>query len=266
MITIKTLEEINVMELGGKRLSKILDTLGELIAPGVRGDDIEKMAEKLIRESGGTCNFKEQGGFPSCLCFSVNNEIVHGLPRGKVLKQGDIMSLDLGIFFRLEVFLKNKIDYKKYPNLRNGFHTDMAKTYLVGDVDPELQRLVRVTKKALKRGLKKVKPGVTFGDIGETIERYVDSQGFGIVRDLCGHGIGKNLHEDPEVLNYGKRHSGPTLKEGMVFCIEPMLVNGGIKIKKGKDGFSYVTEDGSAAAHFEHMVAVVRGGAITLTD
>lgn len=264
MISIKTAEEIEVMRLGGRKLAGIMDFLGNMVKPGAKAEEFENAAEKMIRATGGKCNFKDRDGFPSCLCFSVNDEIVHGVPKGKLLKEGDIVSLDLGIFFPLQVFLKGKIDVKKYPNLRNGFHTDMARTYLAGEVDPEVQRLARVTKKALKRGIKKSKPGVTFGDLGETIQRYCDSQNFGIVRDLCGHGIGKDLHEDPEVLNYGQRHTGEKLREGMVFCIEPMFTIAGTKIKKR--GSAYVTEDGSRAAHFEDMVAIVKGGAIVLTE
>jgi methionyl aminopeptidase len=264
MISIKTLEEIKVMKKGGSVLAQIINFLGQMAVPGTRGEDIESQAEKLIKQSGGKCSFKGQDGFPSCLCFSVNQEIVHGLPQGKVLKQGDIVSLDLGIFFPLEVFLKEKIDLTKYPNLKNGFHTDMARTFLVGEVDPEVQRLVRAAKKALKRGIKKSKPGITFGDLGETIGRYIESQNFGIVRELCGHGIGKDLHEDPDILNYGFRHSGQKIKPGMVFCLEPMLTMGSEKIKK--KGFSFVTEDGSFSAHFEDMVAITENGSIVLTE
>jgi methionyl aminopeptidase len=263
MISIKTSEEVRVMRLGGKILAEAMEILGNMAVPGAKGEDFEKMAEKIVKESGGKCSFKGQDGFPSCLCFSINDEIVHGTPGGKILKEGDIVSIDFGIFFPLSKFVK-EIDNKKYPNLRNGFHTDMARTYLVGEVNPEIQRLVRATKKSLKRGIKKVKPGVTFGDIGETIQRYVESQSFGIVRDLCGHGIGRELHEDPEICNYGKRHTGEKLKEGMVFCLEPMLTNGGIKIKRR--GSSFVTEDGSIAAHFEDMMAVTRDGVIVLTE
>jgi len=234
--------------------------LGREIKVGAKGKDLESRAEELIVKAGGKCNFKGQDGFPSCLCFSVNEEIVHGVPGERALQNGDIVTLDLGIFFPLE-----KIDLNKFPNLKNGFHTDMAKTFLVGEVDLEVQRLVRVTKKALKRAIKKVRPGNTFGDIGETIERYVESQGFNVVRELCGHGIGKNLHEEPDVMNFGKRHSGEVLKPGMVFCIEPMVCVGDSRIKKGKDGHSYVTKDGSLCAHFEEMVAVVKEGALVLT-
>jgi methionyl aminopeptidase len=265
MIPIKTKQEIQVMKRGGMILANIIDELEREIKVGVEGSCLEKKAQGLIAKAGGKCSFKGQDGFPSCLCFSINNEIVHGIPN-KTVKDGDILTLDLGIFFPLNVFISGSINEKEYPNLRNGFHTDMAKTFLVGDVDIETQRLVRVTKKSLKRGIKKVRPGVTFGDIGETIERYVTKQGFDVVRELCGHGIGKDLHEKPDVLNFGERHSKEVVKEGMVFCIEPMVCVGDSRIKKGKDGFSYITKDGSLCAHFEHMVAVTKDGAITLTE
>jgi methionyl aminopeptidase len=266
MIPIKTAEEIEIMGKGGRILAGILEELGKEVKIGLKGRDLESKAERLIAKSGGKCSFKNQDGFPSCLCFSINEEIVHGVPGQRALKSGDILTLDLGIFFPLEKFISGKIDSKKYPNLRSGFHTDMAKTFLVGEVDPEIQRLVRVTKKALKRGIKKTRPGNTFGDVGETIERYVESQGFKVVRDLCGHGIGKNLHEEPDVMNFGERHSQKVLRPGMVFCIEPMVCLGDCRTKKGKDGHSYVTKDNSPCAHFEHMVAVVNGGSLVLTE
>lgn len=263
MISIKTEEEIKIMRLGGKKLAEIMDFLGELVEPGAQAEDFEKEAEKLIKQANGRCNFKGQDGFPSCLCFSVNDEIVHGVPQNKVLKSGDMVSLDLGIYFPLNVFAK-EIDPKLYPNIKDGFHTDMARTYFVGEVAPDAQRLVRVAKKALKRGIKKSKPGVTFGDIGETIQRYIESQSFEIVWDLCGHGIGKDLHEDPEIPNYGQRHTGEKLKPGMVFCLEPMITLGSGKIKKR--GMAYVSADGSQAAHFEDMIAITKDGCIVLTE
>jgi len=263
MITIKTKEEIEAMAKGGKILSLIVNALGEKITPGARGEEIEKMAEEMIKESGGKSNFKGQGGFPSVLCFSVNEEIVHGLPDERVLKSGDIVTIDLGIFFPLSKFVSN-IDEKKYPNLKNGFNTDMARTYIVGEASPEIQRLVKASKKALKRGIGKVKPGNTFGELGAEIQKFAQSQGFDVIHDLCGHGIGAKLHEDPDVLNYGKKNWGDVMEEGMVFCIEPMLTMGSHKVKKSK-GITYVTEDGSLSAHFEDMVAVTTGGVLVLT-
>ena len=267
MITIKTKEEIEVMRRGGRLLASVFDVLEKEIRVGLTGEEMEYLADKTIKALGGSPSFKGQGGFPSCLCFSLNDEIVHGIPKNKVLKEGDVLSLDFGIFFKLEKFIGKNIDPEKYPNIYDGFHTDMARTYVIGESEnSEVSRLVRATKKTLKRGIKKVHPGITVGDIGETMFRFADSQGFTIIKALCGHGIGAELHEDPEIPNYGKRHTGVVLREGMVFCIEPMLSMGNNRITKGEDGFAFVTDDGAITAHFEHMIAVTKDGFIVLTE
>ena len=244
---IKTQKEIEIMAEGGKILAKIMKELEKRVQPGITTKELDSLAEELILKAGGKCSFKGYEGFPACLCTSINEEIVHVVPSDRVLKEGDIISLDLGIFYK-------------------GFHTDMAVTLPVGKVLPEAQRLIRVTKKALKRGLKKVRVGNTFGDVGNTIQRYVESQGFNVVRDLCGHGIGKELHEEPKILNYGKRHSGEEIKEGMVFCLEPMVTAGDWKIKKTSDGYGYQTADASLSAHFEHTIVVTKNGFQILTE
>ncbi|MFA5086538.1 MAG: type I methionyl aminopeptidase [Candidatus Paceibacterota bacterium] len=264
MISIKTKEEIEAMRQGGRVLKSVVDALGEMVRPGVSGLEIEKAAEELILKSGGKSNFKGQDGFPSVLCFSINEEVVHGLPDKRVLKEGDIVTLDLGIFFPLSRFVSD-IDEKKYPSLKDGFHTDMARTYVVGRGKAETQRLVKASKKALKRGISRVRAGRSFGEIGAEIEKFAHSQGFEVIHDLCGHGIGADLHEDPDVLNYGDKDWGDIIEEGMVFCIEPMLTTGGFRVRKGK-GITYITEDGSLSAHFEDMVAVVPGGVLVLTE
>jgi methionyl aminopeptidase len=255
MIEIKTPQEIEIMAEGGRILAKIMNELKKRVKPGITTMELEKLAESLILKFGGKCSFKgykSKDGesarpYPFCLCTSVNEEIVHVPPSNRVLKEGDVLKLDLGIFYK-------------------GFHTDMAITVPVGKVSFEAQRLIRVTKKALKLAIKKVRPGNTFGDIGNTIQRYVESQGFNVVRELCGHGIGRELHEEPKILNYGKRKSGEKIKEGMVFCIEPMVTAGDWHLKRTKDGFGYQTVDGSLTAHFEHTVAVESNGARVLTD
>lgn len=246
MITIKTEEEIKIMIEGGKILAKIIKELKEIIKPGITTKELDRVAETLVLKSGGKCSFKGYDNFPACLCTSINEEIVHGVPSNRILKNGDIVSIDLGVFYK-------------------GFHTDMAITVPVGEVSPEILRLIKVTKKALKRGIKKIKLGNTFGDIGNTIQRYIESQGFAVIRDLCGHGIGKQVHEDPKILNYGKRHTGPEIKEGMVFCLEPMVVMGDWKLKKSSDGFAYQTKDNSLSCHFEHTIAVTKKGVKILT-
>lgn len=246
MITTKTPEEIEIMAESGKILAKIMKELEKKVEPGITTKELGRVAETLILKSGGKPSFKGYEGYPAALCTSVNEEIVHAVPSNRKLKEGDILSLDLGVKWR-------------------GFHADMATTVPVGKIDPETQRLIRVTKKALKRGLKKIKLGNTFGDIGNTIQRYVESQGFNVVRDLCGHGIGKELHEEPQILNYGKRHTGPKIKEGMVFCLEPMVTVGDWKIKEAKDGYGFGTQDGSLSCHFEHTAALTKNGVKILT-
>jgi methionyl aminopeptidase len=245
-ITIKTPKEIRIMGEGGKLLAGILKEIEKKVEPEITTKELDRLAERLILKLGGKPSFKNYHGFPAALCTSINQEIVHGVPSSRILKEGDIISLDIGMFL-------------------NGFHSDMAITVPVGKIDLESQRLLRVTKKALKRGIKKAKIGNTFGDIGNTIQRYVESQDFNIVRDLCGHGIGRELHEEPQILNYGKRHKGEEIKEGMVFCLEPMVVMGGYKIKKAKDGHAFESIDGSLSAHFEHMIAATKNGPKILT-
>lgn len=246
MVSIKSPKELAIMGQNGKILAEIVKQLSQMIQPGRRTRELDKVARDLILKYGGKPSFLGYQGFPAALCVSVNEEIVHGVPSGRELKEGDIVSLDLGFF-------------------KEGFHADMAVTLPVGKVEPEAQRLIRVTKKALKRGIKKARAGNTVGDIGNTIQRYVESQGFSVVRDLCGHGIGRELHEEPQILNYGKRHKGEKLRENMVICLEPMVSAGAGEIKKGEDGFSYVTKDNALSAHFEHMVVVTREGCKVLT-
>ena len=235
------------MAEGGKILAGIMKELEKNVKPGITTEDLNRLAENLILKSGGKCSFKGYEDYPACLCTSINEEIVHSVPSARQLKDGDIISLDLGIFYQ-------------------GFHTDMAITVPVGKISPETQRLIRVTKKALKRGIKKTWPGNTIGDVGNTIQRYVEGQGFNVVRELCGHGIGKEIHEDPKILNYGKRHSGLEIKEGMVLCLEPMVTVGDWKLKKSADGFGYQTQDGLLCCHFEHTVAVTKNGCQVLTN
>ena len=246
MISIKSPEEISIMAEGGKILAKIMQELGKEVRPGITTKHLDKVAEDLVLRYGGECSFKGYQGFPVCLCVSVNEGLVHCLPSERVLKEGDIVSLDLGVLYK-------------------GYHTDMAVTVAVGEVSAEAQRLIRVSKKALKRGIKKVRSGNTFGDIGNTIQRYVEGQGYNVVRDLTGHGIGKEIHEDPQIQNYGKRRSGPEIKEGMVFCIEPMVTVGDWKLRKAKDGYGFEARDGSLCAHFEHTIVVTNKGIKVLT-
>jgi len=254
VITIKNLDEIKIIAEGGKILAKIIKELEKKVKPGIKTLELDRLAESLIScppkpwaaENKIQCSFKGYENFPACLCTSINEEIVHSVPSDRTLKEGDIISLDLGILYK-------------------GFHTDMAVTLPVGKVDPEVLRLIRVTKKALKRGIKKVRPGNTIGDIGNATQRYVESQGFNVVRELCGHGIGREIHEEPEILNYGRKGTGEKIKEGMVFCLEPMVTVGDWKIKKSKNGYGFETQDGSLSCHFEHTIVVIKNGCKILT-
>lgn len=261
MITIKTPEEISIMAEGGRILAKTMKELGKNVKPGVATNKLDGLAEGLILKQG-KCSFKGYHNFPTCLCVSINEEIVHAVPSERILKEGNVVSFDLGL------------EYK-------GFHTDMATTLPVGKISQEAKKLIEITKKALELGIKEVKPGNKVGDISKVVQKYVEGQGFNIVRELCGHGIGKNIHEGPEILNFismpgvNKEVAEKTeyagdgniiLKEGMVLCLEPMVTMGDWRIKKSDDGFGYKTKDGSLACHFEHTVVVAKGGCKVLTE
>jgi len=247
MITIKTQEEIKIISEGGKILAAALKELEKMAKPGVTTMELNRAAEALILSHGAKPAFKGYAGFPYALCASVNENIVHGYPSSYALKDGDLLKLDLGVLYK-------------------GFNTDSAITVAIGNVSYETKRLINVTKKSLRLGIKKAKIGNTIGDIGNTIQRFVEDQGFGVVRDLCGHGIGKTVHEDPKVPNFGKRGSGEPLKEGMVICIEPMVTMGDYRIKPSADGYGYATNDGSLSAHFEHTIAITAKGPIILSE
>ncbi|MEK7103775.1 MAG: type I methionyl aminopeptidase [Patescibacteria group bacterium] len=249
MINIKTEKEIEIMREGGKILADIIEKAKKIVVPGVATLEIDRFCEVLILQSGCEGAFKNYEGFPAISCCSVNDMVVHGVPNSQALKQGDLLCFDLGIKYK-------------------GYYLDSAFAMLVGKPetkDSEAIRLIKTTQKALKLAIAKAKAGNTFGDIGNVIQRFVEYQGFNVVRDLCGHGIGKDLHEDPKICNYGKRNSGHKIEVGMVFCIEPMVVMGDWKLKKTSDGFGYRTADGSLACHFEHTIAITASGPEVLT-
>ncbi len=246
MSLIKTKEEIDLMAQGGKILAAVLKEVEKMAKPGITTLELDRAAEALILKYKAKPAFKGYDGFPYSLCTSINEDIVHAYPSNRALKEGDIVGLDLGVLYK-------------------GYNTDMAVTVAIGEVSFEAKRLMAVTRKAMKLGIKKARAGITTGDIGNTIQRYVEDQGFGVVRDLVGHGIGKEVHEEPQVPNYGQRHKGTVLKEGMVICIEPMVTMGSHVIKRSKDGFGYATKDGSLSAHFEHTIAIFKDGAKVLT-
>ena len=247
MINLKTAQEVELMAEGGKILAGIMNEVAKAAKPGATTKYLNKVAEDLVLKSGGKCSFLNYKGFPACLCTSINEEVVHCIPSERIIKEGDVLCLDLGIFYK-------------------GFHSDMAVTVPVGKVSREAARLIKTTQRALERGIKKVKIGNTFGDIGNAVQRYVESRGFNVVREMCGHGIGRNVHEDPEILNFGQKKTGPEIKEGMVFCIEPMATTGDWHLVKARDQYGYQTKDKSLAAHFEHTIAVTKNKVRVLTN
>ncbi len=245
---LKTEKEFVFMRESAKILAEVIEKTKEKSLPGVTTNFLNDFAEKLILERGGKPSFKNYNGFPAALCTSVNEVIVHGVPSDYKLKEGDVFSLDLGVFYK-------------------GFHSDMAVTFLVGEEEKKegSLRLIRETKKALKRGIKKAREGNTLGDIGNTIERHARKSGFAVVRGLCGHGIGREVHESPQVLNEGKRREGIEIVKGMAFCIEPMLSMGSGDIIECPGGKGFKTVDDSLSAHFEHTIAITEKGTEILT-
>lgn len=254
VVSIKTKEEIVILREGGRRLATILKKVADAVAPGISSAELNTLAERLIQDNGDTPAFlgyrgrKDIRSFPATLCVSINDEVVHGVPneREKFLRDGDIVSLDLGL-------------------RHGGLFTDMAVTVPVGEVDAKAKQLMSVTKKALSVGIKAVLDGATTGDIGFVIAHFIQPYGFGIVRSFAGHGVGYAVHEEPLIPNFGKKREGTQLKTGMVIAIEPMLNEGGAEVVLATDGFTLRTKDGSRSAHFEHTVAVTENGAEILT-
>ena len=241
MINIRNQKEINLIKESSGMVFDVLESLNELITPGASPKDLDLFAENYIKNNGGTPAFKGYMGFPSTLCISVNEEVVHGIPSERLLKNGDIVSIDCGV-------------------LKNGFYGDSARTYAVGKISKELNNLLDVTKKSLSLGIKSAKTGGRLSDIGYAIQKYVEDNGFSVVRDLVGHGIGKNLHEEPQIPNYGEKGEGIILKEGMCFAIEPMVNMGENEILTKKDGWTIYTKDMKPSAHFEHTIVVRKEG------
>ena len=240
MIKYKTTEEIELMRTSAQLVSKTLGLLAPYIVPGAIPLELDKMAETFIRDHGGEPGFLGMYGFPNSLCMSPNAQVVHGIPGKKELQNGDILSVDCGVFM-------------------NGYYGDHAYTFAVGDVSKETSELLEVTKASLYTGIKEVVEGNRIGDIGAAIQEYTESRGYGVVRELVGHGLGTKMHEDPQVPNYGKRGRGKKIQEGLVIAIEPMINLGTHRIKHLPDGWTILTADGKNSAHFEHDVAVVNG-------
>ena len=248
-IMIKTPQEIEKMRRSGEAVRDVLETVRAQVKAGATTLDLEKSAEAKMKVLGAVPAFKGYRGYPCVLCTSLNNEVVHGIPsKNRVLRDGDIVSIDCGVVV-------------------DGYYGDSAITVAVGDgISPEAKRLLDVTKASLESAIAVVKPGATLGDIGAAVQEIVEADGFSVVRDFVGHGIGTHMHEDPQVPNYGQRGQGTKLRAGMVLAIEPMVNAGGPNVQVLKDGWTAVTEDGSLSAHFEHTVAVTQQGAVVLTQ
>ncbi len=246
MIHYKSSDEIALIKQSGEILSRAHAEVAKLIAPGVFTEKLDQVAEEYIRDHDGEPSFKGYNGFPGSLCISINDQVVHGIPGSYQLKEGDIVSIDCGVLYK-------------------GFHSDAAYTYPVGEVTEEVRDLLKVTKESLYLGIENAKAGNRVGDIGFAIQKYVEGYGFSVVRELVGHGIGKTLHENPEVPNYGKRGRGTKLKSGLILAIEPMVNMGTRNIVQESDGWTIRTSDHQPSAHFEHTVAVMNGTPEVLT-
>lgn len=246
LITIKSDREIELMKRAGNIVYQTHKYLKPFLKEGITTRKLDELAEEFIRKQDATPSFKGYGGFPGSICTSINSEVVHGIPGNRKLKNGDIISIDIGACYK-------------------GFHGDSAWTYPIGEIDDNKKYLLEHTEKALFIGLEQVKPGNRIGDIGAAIEEYATNHNLGVVKELVGHGIGTKLHEDPEIPNYGRRATGPILKEGMTIAIEPMLNFGTANIYILDDDWTIETEDGEASAHFEHTVAVTKDGYKILT-
>lgn len=246
MIVVKTAAEIERMRRAGELAAQALREVVRAVRPGITGVQLDEIAERYIRAHGGSPSFKGYRGFPASICLSVNDEVVHGIPGPRPLRPGMIVSIDLGA----------EVD---------GFHGDVAVTVPVGDVAPTLQRLLTVAREALYKGIEVVRPGARLGDVGAAVQRHVEAAGFSVVRDFAGHGIGRTLHEEPQVPNFGQVGTGTVLRSGMTLAIEPMVNLGAPDVSLDGDGWTVRTLDRKPSAHFEHTVAVTEGGAMVLT-
>jgi methionyl aminopeptidase len=246
MVYLKTDEEIELIRESSLLVGKTLAEVAKLIRPGITTLELDKIADEFIRDNGAVPGFKGYNGFPNSLCISVNEQVVHGIPNKKELRDGDIISVDCGV-------------------LKNGFYGDSAYTFEVGEVKPELKKLLQITKECLQRAVDAAVAGARIGDIGAAVQDHAEKNGFSVVRELVGHGLGKNLHESPEVPNYGTRGRGMKLQEGMVLAIEPMINLGRKEVKQDRDGWTIITADKAPSAHFEHDVAIRKNKADVLS-
>lgn len=241
MITIKSDSEIAVMREAGKILANCLKLIGENVKPGVTTKKLDKIAYDYITSQGAMPSFLGYSGFPASICASVNEAVVHGIPSERILVEGDIVGIDCGVIYK-------------------GWQSDAARTFAVGNISEDLKRLIEVTEQSFYEGVKVIKEGARVGDIGNAIQNYVESNGFSVVRDLVGHGIGKEMHEEPYVPNFGKAGKGLRLKRNMTLAIEPMINEGSYEVAQLDDGWTVVTNDGKASAHYENTVLITEYG------
>ena len=240
MIYLKTEEEIELLREANLVVARTLGEVAKLIAPGVTTLKLDTVAEEYIRSQGAIPGFKGYGGFPSTLCVSVNENVVHGFPSNYALREGDIVSVDCGA-------------------IKDGFNGDSTYTFCVGEVSDEVMRLLKTTKESLYVGIEHAVPGNRIGDIGHAVQEYCEKRGYSVVREMCGHGVGKRLHEDPDVPNYGRKGTGPLIKNGMCIAIEPMINMGSKNIVIERDGWTTRTKDRKPSAHYEHSIAIHNG-------
>ena len=247
MIHIKTAEEVELLRNSNQLVSRTLAELGKHIQPGISTGELDRIAETFIRDNSAIPGFKGYQGFPATLCTSVNSQVVHGIPSDTViLKEGDIVSVDCGVII-------------------DGYYGDTAYTFAVGEISQEVKDLLKVTKECLYKGVEKAIEGQRVGDIGHAVQRHAEDHGYSVVRELVGHGLGKRMHEEPEVPNYGRRGTGAKLRKGMVICIEPMINMGKRQVTQGGDGWTISTADSQPSAHFELAVAIDKGKADILS-
>ncbi len=246
MIIYKSVKEIEKMREAGAIVKKTLDMLSENIKPGMTTAELDNLADDIIRSQGGIPSFKGYNGFPANICTSINDEVVHGIPGNRRIEEGQVIGIDVGVY-------------------KDGYHGDGAWTFAVGEVDDETRRLLEVGEQCLEKAIKAVRIGNFIGDVSYAIQAHAEKNGFSVVRDLVGHGIGRKMHEEPQVPNYGRPHSGVPLKAGLVIAIEPMVNSGAYQVKMLDDNWTIVTFDGKKSVHFEHTIAVTENGPIVLT-
>ncbi len=247
MVVLKSSRELELMKEACQISAEALMVAGEAVKPGVSTKEIDKIAYDLIKKRGATPNFLGLYDFPATACISINNEVIHGIPKAnRIIQEGDIVSIDLGAE-------------------KNGYNGDNAATFVAGTCSPEAKRLIDTTRESLYKGIEQAVPGNRIGDIGHAVQQYCEERGYGVVRDFVGHGVGRKLHEDPSVPNFGHEGRGIRLLPGMTLAIEPMINQGTYKVKQLSDGWTVVTEDGKLAAHFEHTIAITSNGPVIMT-